>query len=64
MDENFTVEELKTPEPQMNPFHREILFALNRLNKHIYGGTVSPKVKATRRAAGKVAHESRRINRP
>lgn len=39
------------------------LMALNRTASHIYGGTVPPKVVASRRAANKVARASRRANR-
>lgn len=48
----------------MNPYQREILFSLNRLGKHVYSGTVSTKVKATRRAKNKVAKATRKTNRP
>jgi hypothetical protein len=40
-----------------------ILGALNRMDKHIYEGTVDPNVVAKRRAANKVARQSRRANR-
>lgn len=40
-----------------------ILFALNRMNKHIYAGTVPAHVKAKRRAKNKVAKASRKANR-
>jgi hypothetical protein len=40
-----------------------ILMALGKLGKHVYGGTVSHAEKTRRRAAGKVAGQSRRINR-
>ena len=46
-----------------NDYQRTILYALNGSGKHIYGGTVSPKVIARRRAANKVASASRRKNR-
>lgn len=44
-------------------YQTAILFALNRLNKHIYTGTVPQKVIDRRRAADKVAKQSRRANR-
>lgn len=40
-----------------------MILALNTLCKHVYAGTVSPKVIARRRAANKIARRSRRINR-
>ena len=44
-------------------YQRSILGALNQTGKHIYAGTVSAKVVARRRAANKVARQSRRVNR-
>lgn len=44
-----------------SPYSLAILRALQ--GKHVYAGTVSAKVKATRRAANRVARVSRRINR-
>jgi hypothetical protein len=46
-----------------NPFQKTILFGLNYLGKHVYGGTVSGAVKAKRRAAGKAARVARRAGR-
>lgn len=46
-----------------NSYALTILMAMNRLGKHIYEGTVSDKVRATRRKAGRVAKKSRKINR-
>lgn len=40
-----------------------ILLALNRSGKHIYSGTVTEKVKASRRVKNKLARKSRRTNR-
>lgn len=40
-----------------------ILFALQRLNRHIYAGTVPAHVKAQRRAANKRAKAARKVNR-
>lgn len=40
-----------------------MLIALQRRAMPIYGGTVTPKVIARRRAASKAARVSRRINR-
>lgn len=47
----------------VNQYQLTILLGMNRLGKHIYGGTVSSKEKARRRAAGKVAKAQRKINR-
>lgn len=47
----------------MNTFQREILFAMNRTGKPMYGGTVSPQIIAKRRAADKIAKQSRKRNR-
>lgn len=44
---------------KLNP----LLYALQVTGKHVYGGTVPPKVVARRRAANKVARVSRRHNR-
>lgn len=47
------------------PYSLAILYGLNhgKTAPHIYGGTVPGHVKAQRRAANKVARQSRRINR-
>jgi len=37
--------------------------SLNRTGKHVYGGTVSPKTIAHRRARGRMAKASRKANR-
>lgn len=44
-------------------YQKVVLRALNVLNRHVYAGTVSDKTKAKRRAANKVARQSRRANR-
>lgn len=44
-------------------YQKAILFALNKLQKHIYSGTVEPDEIARRRKANKVARISRRKNR-
>jgi len=41
----------------------DILFALGKLGKHVYEGTVPAKVIAQRRAKNKVAKASRKRNR-
>lgn len=46
-----------------NPYQFKILVGLNRLGKHIYGGTVPAAEIAKRRAKNKVARASRRKNR-
>lgn len=46
----------------MHPYQQAILYGLNRLNKHIYEGTVSPKTIAHRRARNKMARASRKVN--
>jgi hypothetical protein len=48
---------------ESNTYQRTILVALNQTGRHIYGGTVPAHVKASRRAANKVARQSRRVNR-
>lgn len=48
---------------EMTSYQREILFALNRLGKQVYEGTVSSKERKRRRAANRVARASRRNNR-
>jgi hypothetical protein len=44
-------------------YQREILFSMNRLGKHIYGGTVSYVEKERRRAKNRVARAQRKVNR-
>lgn len=41
----------------------QILVGLNLTRRHIYAGTVKPKVKATRRAKNKAARNARRAGR-
>lgn len=48
---------------ERNPYQFRILLGLNRLGKHIYGGTVRADEIAKRRAKNKVARASRRKNR-
>jgi len=47
----------------MNSYQREILFALTRLGKPVYEGTISKAIVLKRRARNKVAKQSRKINR-
>ena len=44
-------------------YQKRILFALNKLHKHVYSGTVDADEIARRRKANKVARVSRRKNR-
>ncbi|MFD0044726.1 hypothetical protein ACFVGV_06000 [Pseudarthrobacter scleromae] len=46
-----------------NTFQTKILFGLNFLGKHVYGGTVSAATKAKRRAMNKAARKARRTAR-
>jgi len=46
-----------------NPFQTKILFGLNLLGKHVYGGTVSAAEKAKRRAKSKAARKARKAAR-
>lgn len=46
-----------------NPYASLILFAMNKMRKPMYEGTVPAHVKARRRAANKVAKRSRKVNR-
>ncbi|CCQ44685.1 hypothetical protein ARTSIC4J27_614 [Pseudarthrobacter siccitolerans] len=46
-----------------NTFQTKILFGLNLLGKHVYGGTVSAATKAKRRKAGKAAKLARKAAR-
>lgn len=48
---------------KLDVFQLAILKGLNKLGKHIYGGTVSEETIAKRRAKNKVARVSRRKNR-
>lgn len=56
-------QDLKEFEIGLNDYQVNILFALNRTGKHVYGGTVPQAEKERRRKANKVARESRRKNR-
>ena len=44
-------------------YQKRILFALNKLQRHVYSGTVDADEIARRRKANKVARVSRRKNR-
>ncbi len=47
----------------VNPFQKTVLFALNYLGKHVYGGTASPTKVAKNRAKSKAARVARRAGR-
>lgn len=47
----------------MNVNSTAMLYALNWTGRHVYAGTVPPKVVARRRAKNKAARVSRRHNR-
>lgn len=49
--------------PESSPYQRAILFALPRLGKHIYAGTVPAATKTARRKATKAQRIARRQNR-
>lgn len=61
LDSNET--ETEAPMAESGGYQKVVLRALNVLNRHVYAGTVSDKTKAKRRAANKVARQSRRANR-
>lgn len=42
---------------------KRILLALNTTGRHVYAGTVRPNVKVKRRARGRMAKASRKVNR-
>jgi hypothetical protein len=44
-------------------YQKAMLFALNVLGKHVYGGTVSLKAKARRRSLSRRQKASRKANR-
>lgn len=48
---------------ESSPYQKAILYALPRLGKHVYGGTVTPAEKTRRRAATKAQRVARRQNR-
>lgn len=46
-----------------NAFQRKILFALPRMGRHIYAGTVPATEIAHRRKKNRAARKARRLNR-
>ena len=48
---------------ETSAYAKAILFALNRLQKHVYAGTVRKNVKAKRRSLGRRQKASRKANR-
>ena len=49
--------------PALPPASAGMAYALNRTAKHVYAGTVPPAVVRRRRAANRVASQSRHTNR-
>lgn len=47
----------------MNDYSLNILLGLNRLGKHIYGGTADPVVVGKRRVKNRLAGKQRQVNR-
>lgn len=45
------------------PYQQRILLALNVTGRHVYAGTVPPKMVARRRAHNRMARASRKANR-
>lgn len=65
-----SVEELTGVAPAEEPvkehtaYQKAVLFALNKLGKHVYAGTVRKNVKAKRRGLNLRQKASRKANRP
>ena len=51
------------PDRRLTPYGLQILVALTRNIKHVYGGTVSAEERKRRRIRNKVQRRSRRLNR-
>lgn len=51
------------PVMETSAYAKAVLFALNKLQKHVYGGTVRKNVKAKRRSLGRRQKASRKANR-
>jgi hypothetical protein len=51
------------PVVETSAYAKAVLFALNKLQKHVYGGTVRSNVKAKRRALNGRQKASRKANR-
>lgn len=56
-------EEDTKPVKETSAYAKAVLFALNKLRKHVYTGTVRKNVKAKRRALGRRQKASRKANR-
>jgi hypothetical protein len=62
-DQRSEVENLMHKSKQARAFTLRYAVAMSVLGKAVYHGTVPADVKARRRAANKVARQSRRVNR-
>lgn len=51
------------PVKETSAYAKAVLFALNKLQKHVYAGTVSEKTKGKRRGLGRRQKASRKANR-
>ena len=51
------------PVKETSAYAKAVLVALNKLQKHVYAGTVSEKTKGKRRALGRRQKASRKANR-
>lgn len=56
-------EPVEEPVKETSAYAKAVLFALNKLQKHVYAGTVSEKTKGKRRALGRRQKASRKVNR-
>lgn len=57
------IQKAREEKAEATRFTLKRLVSLTRKGKHVYAGTVSAKEKARRRAANRVAAESRKVNR-
>ena len=57
------LETLQEAPVAVNHYQRAILYALNKLGKHVYAGTVTDAEIARRRTKGKAARLARRKSR-
>jgi hypothetical protein len=55
--------EEEAPVVETSAYAKAVLFALNKLQKHVYAGTVSRQTKTKRRALGRRQKASRKANR-
>lgn len=53
----------EAPVKETSAYAKAVLFALNRLQKHVYAGTVRKNVKAKRRSLNRRQKASRKANR-